>query len=192
MKKLIILFVALIMIFTFVACTPKAPANDDSNIVGENPADGPGDNNEPEGNDNEPVDPTPNTDSQEVTLYFANKAYVETGDESLEKLISETREIEFGDISLEEAVVRELIKGPENTELYTEIPTSAKLLGVELTDGTAFVNFAQEGLNGGSLQETFTINQIVSSLVDLEGVDRVQFLIDVIKVDFFLVEFVLC
>ena len=70
------------------------------------------------------------------------------------------------------------MKGTENTELTTEIPSSAKLINVEISDGTVFVNFAQEGMYGGSLQESFTISQIVNSLIKLESVKRVQFLID--------------
>ncbi len=58
------------------------------------------------------------------------------------------------------------------------IPTSIKLLGVEVSNGTAFVNFSQEGLFGGSMEEYFTVNQIVGSLLELNNIDRVQFLID--------------
>lgn len=179
MKRYISILLALIMLLTFmVACTPKKPSNDDGNLVGENPVENP---KEPadEGTQDEVVDPTPKTDSKEVTLYFANGKYIETGDESLEKLIGEKRIVEFGDISLEEAVVRELMKGPEDkSALGTEIPSTAKLLGVETADGTAFVNFTSEGMYGGSMQETFTISQIVDSLTELDSVARVQFLLD--------------
>lgn len=168
MKKYIVLFLAAVMVLTLGACTPKEIVNDDDNIVVEDPQ-----------NQDEIVDPSPKTESQEVTLYFGNNKYIETGDESIEKLIGEKRVIEYGDISIEESIVRELINGPENTdELSSSIPTTVKLLGVEVADGTAFVNFAQEGMYGGSLQELFTIEQIVSSLIDLDGIERVQFLID--------------
>ena len=70
------------------------------------------------------------------------------------------------------------MKGPENDDLSTLIPTNVKLLGVEVSDNTAFVNFAQEGLHGGSMQEIFTIDQIVGSLLELDNVKKVQFLID--------------
>lgn len=179
MKKYISILLALIMVLTFaVACTPKKPSDDNGNLVEPNP-------NGNEGVDNdEVVNPSPKTNSQEVTLYFANKKYADTGDESLEKLIGEKRNVEYGDTTLEEAIVRELMKGPEDKEnLYTEIPSTAKLIGVEVADGTAFVNFASEGMYGGSMQETFTINQVVASLVELESVDRVQFLLDGKKSD---------
>lgn len=156
MKKIIGILLVAIMVLTLGACKPKDP------VV-----------------ENEVVDPSPKTESKEVTLYFSNKEYVETGDESLEKLGTEKRVVEYGDISLEESIVRELIKGPEDTEKFsTGIPSSAKLIGVEVAEGTAFVNFAREGMYGGSLQETFTIFQIVGSLLELDSVDRVQFLID--------------
>lgn len=163
MKKYISMFLIAIMVFSLSACgSPKKAPN-----VNENQNGG-----------NEIVEPSPKTDEKEVTLYFVNKKYAETGDEKLEKLIAEKRVVKYGDISLEEAVVRELMKGTENTELATEIPSSAKLINVEVSDGTAFVNFAQEGMYGGSFQEIFTISQIVNSLLNIESVKKVQFLID--------------
>lgn len=172
MKKFIVFLLIFVMVISFGACTPKKPANDKDNIVGGNPAEQPGNK------DNEVVEPTPVANSKEVTLYFANKKYIETGDESLEKLIPEKRVIEYGNSSLEEAVVRELMNGPKSDQLSSGIPTTAKLLGVEVADGTAFVNFVQEGMFGGSMQEIFTINQIVKSLIELDSIDRVQFLLD--------------
>lgn len=124
-----------------------------------------------------------NQETKEVVLYFANKEYIETGNEDLEKLIPEKRVIEYGDISLEEAIVEELIKGPEGENLSSPIPSTAQLLSVELSEDTVYVNFAGEGMYGGSLQESFTINQIVASLLELDGVHKVQFLIDGEKTD---------
>ena len=48
---------------------------------------------------------------------------------------------------------------------------------MEVADGTAFVNFAQEGLYGGSMQEIFTIMQITRLLMNWDILKR-QFLID--------------
>ncbi|MCF6461973.1 GerMN domain-containing protein [Clostridium sp. Cult1] len=172
MKKFIAIFLLVLMVFSLAACAKSNTPSDDNDIVDENPQD------VVEEEDNEVIEPTPSTDEVEITLYFANKEYVETGDESLEKLIPEKRTVEYGDISLEERVVKELMKGPDSDELSTVIPSNVKLLGVEVSDGTAFVNFAGEGLYGGSMQEDFTISQIVNSLVELDDVERVQFLID--------------
>ncbi len=175
LKKHIGILFLVLALFTLGACTPK-------NEVGESPppVEDPVENgNDIQDKEDEVVDPTPEKESKEVNLYFANGEYIETGDESLEKLVVEKRIVEYGDISLEERIVRELMKGPENTEkISTVIPSTVRLLGVEVADGTAYVNFAQEGMYGSSMQETFTINQIVASLLDLDSVDRVQFLID--------------
>lgn len=163
MKKYISLLLIFLMVFSLAACSGPAK--------------------EPEKNDEKQdedviVEPTPKTNEQEVTLFFVNKKYIETGDEKLEKLISEKRLVKYGDTSLEEAVVRELMKGSDNQDLSTEIPSSAKLINVEVADGTAFVNFAQDGLYGGSMQEIFTIMQITRTLNELPNIQRVQFLID--------------
>ena len=91
------------------------------------------------------------------------------GDESLDKLIPENRTIVVENASLEEAIIRELIKGTEANNLSTAIPSNIVLLGVEVADGTAFVNLSQEGLYGSSMQEELTIAQIVN---------KVQFLVD--------------
>jgi len=161
MKKYISMLLILVMIFSLSACAPRT-----NEPVEQEPK-----------NEDVIVDPTPKTDEKEVSLYFVNKKYIETGDEKLEKLIAEKRMVKFGDTSIEEAVVRELMKGPENKELSTEIPSTAKLINVEVADGTAFVNFAQEGLYGGSMQEIFTIMQITHTLNEL-GIKKTQFLID--------------
>lgn len=176
MKKTIIFLLVALLAFSIIGCAKKdSNPNEDTDIINEEE-----NNNENEGEEKEDeiVDPSPNTEEVEVVLYFANKKYIETGDESYEKLVTEKRTIEYGNLPLEEAIVKELIKGPESDELSTSIPDTAKLLGVETANGTCFVNFAQEGLYGGSLQEDFTIAQIVNSLLELDNVERVQFLIN--------------
>lgn len=170
MKRILIVLMILVLSVSMIACagntTPPA-----ENPPVETPTETP--------TEKPPVEePEPTEETREVTLYFANEEYVQTGDESLEKLIPEVREIELKDMTIEEAVVRELLVGPESEGVRTVIPETANLLGVEVNNGTANVDFAREGLHGGSLEETFTINQIVASLTELESVDRVQFLID--------------
>ncbi len=116
--------------------------------------------------------------SYSAVLYFANKEYVLTGNEELEKLIPEDRSIEVKENSFAKTLILELVEGPENQELVTLIPDTVKILDVSFEDTTANVNFSSEGLQGGSMQEAFTINQIVATLLELEEVDRVQFLVD--------------
>lgn len=120
----------------------------------------------------------PIEETRDVTLYFANNEYILTGNEELEKLVPENRTIEIKDTTVEAAVVAELQKGTENPDLSTLIPETTKIIDVTRTDDTVFVNFDRDGLNGSSLEESFTINQIVASMLELEGVHKVQFLVD--------------
>ena len=184
MRKRYIIFLIIILTFSLVACSnTKDSINDNiieegnnkNNIVDDNK------NSRIEEKEYDIIETTPKTNEKnekEVILYFANKEYIETGDESLEQLVPEKRIVKYGDISLEEAIIKELMKGPENDKLNTVIPTTIKLINVEVSDSIAFVNFAQEGLYGGSMEEDFTISQIVNSLLELDNVDKVQFLID--------------
>lgn len=168
MKKILALLMVLVLAMGVVACTNDEEAPPAEDPVVETPVEEP--------NEEEPA--KEDEEANEVTLYFANEEYVETGDESLEKLVPETRELDNTDDNLEEAIVKALMEGPETEGAITVIPSTAVLNGVEVTDGTAYVDFARDGMNGGSLQETYTINQIVASLTELDEVDRVQFLID--------------
>ena len=163
MKKFVAIFLAIIMVISIAGCSGQKQPTDSTD--------------DREGN-NQSIEPSTEDIEKEATLYFANRKYVETGDESQEKLIAEKRMIRYDDISIEEAIVKELMKGTENPELVTEIPGTAELIDVKTTEGIAYVNFAREGMYGGSLQEGFTIDQIVTSLLELDNVEAVQFLID--------------
>lgn len=186
MKKFLILIFVLVLSLGITACatdTPdENPIDDEGPITDVPPEDEDVDPDPIEDEDDEDedqvVDPEPEANTETVTLYFVDEDYVMTGEESDEIVLTEEREVEYGDTSLEEAIVNELMIGPEGEGLYTLIPEEADLLGVEVEDGTAFVDFSSEGLGGGSMQETYTIRQIVDSLTDLDTVDRVQFLID--------------
>ena len=81
MKKIITIFLLILMVFNLAACAKSNTPSENDEIVEENPQD-------IEDEEDEIVEPTPKTDEVEVILYFANKEYVETGDESLEKLIT--------------------------------------------------------------------------------------------------------
>jgi len=175
-KKYIAAVLVLVIAFTLVSCTSEKPGDldvekpqDNEDIIEDN-------NSEDE--DENPQEPISENNKEEVVLYFANNEYIETGSEDLDKVLPENRIIEYNNTSLEEEIVRELMKGPELEELSTSIPETVKLLGVKVENKIAFVDFAAEGLNGGSLQEDLTIMQIVNTLLELDSVEKVQFLID--------------
>lgn len=184
MKKHIFIALFLIIVIGLVACTDTNTIDDDKtreedqeDLV-ENDEDTQDEESIEIEKDDEIVEPDSQSHEKTVSLYFANLKYIETGDESLEPFIVQEKTLTYKDISLEEAIVKELMRAPKDPSMTTEIPSTAKLLGVDLDDRTVFVNFAQEGMFGGSTQESFTINQIVNSLLELDSVDKVQFLID--------------
>ena len=158
-KKYTVIFLISTLIFALAACSNsnRNTENDSGNNI---------------------VNDKVEDNTKEIVLYFVNAEYVKTGDESLEHLIPKKRIIEYEDMSLEEAIVRELMQDPGDEELSTEIPKTVELLGVEVSDGVAYVDFAKEGLFGGSMQESFTISQIVNSLTELDNIDKVQFLVE--------------
>lgn len=113
-----------------------------------------------------------------VNLYFANADYVNTGNEDLDKLLVEEKEIISDQEDLEMTLINELMEGPSDDSKYNLIPESVKIIDIENTDGTVYVNFSSENLNGGSIEEKFIVQQIVNTLLDLETSNEIVFLID--------------
>jgi len=109
-----------------------------------------------------------------ITLYFANK--------SGSKLVAEKRRITVNEKeSLEMQAVKELLKGPGEKNFGKTIPSETKILSVETKEGVCFVNFSQEFISrhtGGTAGEQLTIYSIVNTLTELEGIEKVQFLIE--------------
>ena len=107
-----------------------------------------------------------------VTVYFSDSDGL--------RLVGEERTV---DNITPEALIGELIKGPQNADNNKTIPDGTKLLGVEVKGKTAYVDFSKELKDnhwGGSTGELFTIYSIVNTLVlqpDLD-IERVQFLIE--------------
>ena len=164
MKKTILLIISALLVFSLIGCSPKTdPLEPEEPLVVE------------------PVEPEePAEQTKDVVLYFGNNEYILSGDEKLEWMLTEERSLVYGpEMCLEEAIIRALMEGPKDTEkMSTGFPKSVELLGVNTLDGTSYVDFKGEGLNGGSMEESYIISQTVESLGHLDYVDRVQFLID--------------
>ncbi len=78
-------------------------------------------------------------------------------------------------------VITALIAGPKDSSLLPTIPSGTRVLGVEVDNKLAAVNFSAElrdNHSGGSSGETMTIYSIVNSLAELEGIDQVQILVE--------------
>jgi germination protein M len=109
-----------------------------------------------------------------VTLYFS--------DSQAEYLVGEKRDVTVNEGEKPEAaVIRELLKGPQTDDLWDAIPEGTKLLSVNTKDGLCTVDFSGEFVDnspGGTASERMAVYSVVNSLTSLEGVKKVQFLIN--------------
>ncbi|HAN09050.1 MAG TPA: hypothetical protein DCP90_00370 [Clostridiales bacterium] len=110
----------------------------------------------------------------EIKLYFA--------DADANNLIAESRKtIILSDENIEKIVIEELISGPGTSSNLSPIPKGTELKDIEVKDNICYVDFNQEFKTnhvGGSDMERLTIFSIVNSLTEIEGINKVQFLIE--------------
>ena len=126
---------------------------------------------------NDIVEPEPESIEEEITIYYSNQEYIMTGDESLDIVIPVKKSVMVGEKPIEEIVVEELQKEPEDENLSTSL-ADLDIISVDTVENIAYVNISSEGLSGGSLTETLVIQQLLYSLTELDGVDSVQILVD--------------
>ena len=132
------------------------------------------------------VSAAPTVPAREVaplTVYFPSKRYVETGDESLPRLVSERHELDLADAGAgADARARALLSAldtqPKSDAATRAIPERLDIRSVDVRDGVAYVDFSRAGLSGGSLEETLLVEAIVRTLTALPDVRAVQFLVD--------------
>lgn len=133
-----------------------------------------------------PRKPAPRTPAAErqppakalVTLYFANRAYAQTGDETQPVLLAEKRTVTLGRGGLAAAATRALQAGPRSTEASPVIGEKIRVRGVTVKEGQAEVDLARENLSGGSLEEMLLIRGVATTLLGLSGIESVRFLVD--------------
>ncbi len=113
-----------------------------------------------------------------VSLYFAD----ETGQELIETVSSVYY---TGNGSIEEMVINQLINGPTQTGIYKTIPEGTTLLNISTKDTFCIVDFNETFLNEleyiddeVSISAEVAIYSVVNTLVELPGINKVQFLIN--------------
>lgn len=113
-----------------------------------------------------------------VTLFYANEEYVAQGDESLEKFQVTQKDIKAKPADVYKDTLEQLRTSPEKG-YSTMLNDQIKFKDVYLKDDTVYVDLDSNGLNGGSLEESFLISQIVDTLMNsFKDVKQVQFLVD--------------
>lgn len=118
-----------------------------------------------------PINPLPE-DKLEIILYYPN--------DEMEFLLPEIRVVSKTNKKIEELVVSELLKGTTKKSLKTIISSNVKLLSIEIIDGTAYVSFSSNILDReySEREEAFVVYSIVNTLTSIQGVEKVQILID--------------
>ncbi|NTW05211.1 MAG: GerMN domain-containing protein [Peptococcaceae bacterium] len=121
-----------------------------------------------------PQPPVQQEKTAKINVYFSDK--------QAEKLIAENRELKYvNKTTLPELVIEELIKGPKNPDLSKTIPEGTVLLSLKVEGDVATVDFSKEFRDnhwGGSAGEIMTIYSVVNTLTELEGIDRVKFILE--------------
>lgn len=113
-----------------------------------------------------------------LTLYFAN--------DQADKLVGEVRQVQATTDAVLALAIGELMRGPKTAGLYPTIPKETRLLGIDLSDGLATVNFSKEFKEkhgGGSAGELMTVYSIIDTLTEFENVTAVKFLIEGEEID---------
>lgn len=166
MKKIVCLFMALMMLFA-ASCSRKSNVNDKKDA---------------ETSKSETVKDTGSNTKEstiKVKLYFADSAG--------RCLVPEEREVKDDGLSEEAVVVSELIRGTDNKELVSLIPEGTKLISVKREGNLCTVDLSSEfvGASNGATESTLCLYSLVNSLTSIDGIDEVQFLIDGEKQEIF-------
>jgi len=118
------------------------------------------------------VQPVPTEEMVEVNLYFS--------DSQAMYLVPEKRKIPQTP-SLAKQVVIELIKGPENPNLYPTIPQETQVNEVYIADDIVYIDLSEEIFKnhpGGSSGELMTVYSIVNTLTEITPIRAVQILVE--------------
>jgi len=105
----------------------------------------------------------------EIVLYFPDNDGL--------YLHRQKRVIQRGRGKLEELILTELFKGPDDDTLSQAVYGNVEILSVKTDNGKCTVDLSEEFLKyntGGSVKETFAIYSIVNSLCELENIDQVK------------------
>lgn len=112
----------------------------------------------------------------EINTYEKVRLILYFTDESGTKLVEANRSVVYNtNISMEKLVVEQLIKGPNNEEIYPTINPETKVNSVTVKDGICYVNLNESFLTQmTNVTSEVTIYSITNSLVELSNVNKVQ------------------
>ena len=117
----------------------------------------------------------PSVNGSSYNLYFAN--------EKKNNLVVENRNVDAGN-SLDiiaENIAKELIKGPQSASNYGVIPKDTRVLGVEIKDAVASIDFSKAYFPKGDnaeIEELLARYSVVNTLCDIDGIEKVKIFIE--------------
>ena len=164
MKKTLILIITILLTLGLAACAILDRYSGDNRAKGSTP--------DP-GTSKSVKNSTPNRGQTQITLFFA--------DDQAMYVLPEDRMASAEGKGPIRLAIEELIKGPQAVYLRPTLPPQTRLLGADISGVTAVVNFSKEFQTnhpGGSAGETMTIQSIVNTLTTINGVERVQFMVE--------------
>ncbi len=108
----------------------------------------------------------------EMSLYYS--------DASGQNLVCEQKKVAYsGNISIERAVIENLIDEPDSKDAKSALPKNLKLLGVSTKDGICYVNFDAVFLTAMvDVSADVTVYSIVNSLCEIDNIKQVQILVN--------------
>lgn len=109
-----------------------------------------------------------------VELYFSRIV------DGKQRMVAIKRELPPG-LGVARGSLEELLRGEVPRGCDRPLPPGTELLGIDVADGLATVDFSEQlrtGFQGGSDNEQVTVYSVVNTLTSLPTVDRVQVLIE--------------
>ena len=114
--------------------------------------------------------------SYSVTLFYPTEAYVVDGDES-KKMEGISTTIESTKSFLPLETINTLAKGPEKDGLENFI-TPDLVRSVSISNGIAKVDINKDEVKAGSLEEEVILNQLIKTLLSVDGIKGVSFTVN--------------
>lgn len=123
-----------------------------------------------DGDDNNEMIQNSQTNETKIVLYFSN---LETGE-----LVKEYRNVKLQDIknNMEETIIKELLRGPENIELVSTIPSGTMLNSILLENNKIIIDFSKEfkEVVADELKNLHKIYSVVNSLTEITEINEVE------------------
>lgn len=114
----------------------------------------------------------------QVTLFFPNQDYVISGNVELSRMLPVVRRVRYKEGEFYAGILQELRRPPADREFSTALRDDLQVLSARRQGSTLYLDFSSKNLHGGSLEETLLVEQIVKTMVGLDEIEQVQFLVD--------------